>query len=121
MKSPPAFQFYPSDFLGDPSVMAMSLDERGAYITLLCVAWMEGGIPSEPSALRRLLRVSPKQFDRIWEAVKPCWRRGRKGRLVSPRMEQVRSEHRDFSRKAKAAADLRWERERQRKAGHANA
>jgi hypothetical protein len=33
----PAFQFYPKDFLTDENVRVMSLQERGAYITLLCL------------------------------------------------------------------------------------
>jgi uncharacterized protein YdaU (DUF1376 family) len=110
LKAPPAFQFYPSDFLGDPPVIAMTLEERGAYITLLCIAWMEGGIPSEATALQRLLRLPPKRFERIWSAVKPCWRSGGRGRLVNPRMEEVRAEREAFSKKAQAAARTRWER-----------
>lgn len=40
----PAFQFYPKDFLTDINVISMSLEERGAYITLLCYDWLEDGL-----------------------------------------------------------------------------
>lgn len=36
---PPSFQFYPRDFLADSAVRAMTLEARGAYISLLCTAW----------------------------------------------------------------------------------
>jgi uncharacterized phage protein (TIGR02220 family) len=47
MKNPPAFQFYPQDFISDINVQAMTLEERGAYITLLCHCWIEDGIPKD--------------------------------------------------------------------------
>ncbi len=108
MKNPPAFQFYPSDFLGDPAVIAMSSEERGVYMTLLCVAWMEGGIPSDLNKVRRLLRLPTKRFDRIWEGVSEKWESDGNGRLTNPRMELVRKERQDFSKKARAAAKVRW-------------
>lgn len=36
---PPSFQFYPADFLSSGAVRAMTLEARGAYVTLLCAAW----------------------------------------------------------------------------------
>lgn len=42
---PPSFQFYPQDFLADLNVTLMNMEERGAYITLLCHNWIEGAIP----------------------------------------------------------------------------
>lgn len=42
MNRPPAFQFYPKDFLSDMNVITMTMEERGYYITLLCMCWIEG-------------------------------------------------------------------------------
>ena len=36
------FQFYPNDFLLDANVISQSMQERGVYITLLCVCWQQG-------------------------------------------------------------------------------
>jgi uncharacterized protein YdaU (DUF1376 family) len=47
MKNPPSFQFYPQDFLADINVQAMTMEERGIYITLLCHCWIEDGLPIE--------------------------------------------------------------------------
>ena len=43
---PPAFQFYPDDFLG--GVADMTQAEVGAYILLLCSQWGRGAIPPDP-------------------------------------------------------------------------
>ena len=45
MNNPPAFQFYPADFLADINVQAMSMEERGVYITALSHCWIEDGLP----------------------------------------------------------------------------
>src|SRR5690348_10056103 len=102
-KPSPAFQFYPSDFLGDPAVMAMTLEERGAYITLLCVAWMNHGIPADDEKLRKLLRLSARRFEGLWETISLCFRSDGNGRLISPRMEEVRAAQADY-REAQATA-----------------
>ena len=47
MKNSPAFQFYPTDFLADINVQAMTMEERGIYITLLCHCWIEDGLPND--------------------------------------------------------------------------
>jgi uncharacterized protein YdaU (DUF1376 family) len=47
MKNSPSFQFYPQDFLSDIHVQSMTMEERGAYITLLCHCWIENGIPTD--------------------------------------------------------------------------
>jgi uncharacterized protein YdaU (DUF1376 family) len=36
----PSFQFYPSDWLSDPNVIAMTDRERGAYIQILATMWV---------------------------------------------------------------------------------
>lgn len=110
--APPAFQFYATDFLSDAPVMAMTLEERGAYITLLCIAWTEQGIPDDHKKLAKVLRVSARKFAEIWESMEVCWEADGNGRLTSPRMEGVREEMRERSKTASAAgsagARARW-------------
>lgn len=110
----PAFQFYATDFLGDPHVIAMTMEERGAYITLLCIAWEEGGIPSDPKLLRRLLgHMSARKFAAIWEAIEPCWDRlGDK--WIQPRMEKVREEQIAWREKSAAGGRKSGEARRRR-------
>lgn len=110
--APPAFQFYATDFISDAPVMAMTLEERGAYITLLCIAWAEHGLPDDHKRLARVLRVTPRKFAEIWEALEICFEKDDHGRLVSPRMEKVRAEMLKRSEGAKKAgrkgAKKRW-------------
>lgn len=43
--TPPAFQFYPADFL--VGVAGMTNEQVGVYIKLLCYQWAKGGIPND--------------------------------------------------------------------------
>jgi uncharacterized protein YdaU (DUF1376 family) len=64
MKSP-AFRFYPADFMGSPDVQAMDLEEVGAYVFLLCMAWQSdrhGYLEDNEDRLRRLARMNPAQW-----------------------------------------------------------
>ena len=54
MKSP-AFQWYPTDYLGSQRVQMMTLEEEGAYCRLLWSCWQHGSIPSEPELAARLV------------------------------------------------------------------
>jgi uncharacterized protein YdaU (DUF1376 family) len=51
----PAFQFYPQDYLADPNVAEMTLEEQGAYIRLICYAWIAGSIPADPERCARMV------------------------------------------------------------------
>lgn len=92
---PPAFQYYPKDFLTDANVLAMSLTERGAYWTLISVCWLEGTLPSATKALARLLGITDAHMARLWPALAPCFRE-RQGRLIHPRLERELQKQRDF-------------------------
>ena len=63
----PAFQFYPKDFLTDERVKLMSHTERGIYISLLCMCWLEGSLPAQPAALAKLVSLTPARFTRLWK------------------------------------------------------
>lgn len=89
LEKAPAFQFYPKDFLTDSNVVSMTLPERGAYITLLCLCWMDRSLPVELGALARLCRVSQAAFVRLWPALQPCFTVV-DGRLIQGRIERER-------------------------------
>ena len=89
----PAFQFYPGDFLADSAVQAMSMEERGVYISLLCIQWIEGGISSDPARLARVCHMSQADFDRVWQVVSAKFgtHPGNPAQLQNPRMERERN------------------------------
>ena len=45
MAQPPAFQFYPRDWLSSSGTRTMSYAERGMYCELLSHQWLDGSIP----------------------------------------------------------------------------
>lgn len=59
----PWFSFYPGDWLSASRVAAMSLAERGAFITLLSHQWIEGQLPESQADIERLLSAPQQDFD----------------------------------------------------------
>lgn len=126
----PAFQFYPKDFLSDENVRMMSLQERGAYITLLSLCWIEGSLPAELERLARLCGSPLTAFRRFWRALEPCFRPDTRNpdRLIHPRLEREREKQQEYQRRqsdrGKAGAESRWHKHgasmAQASSGHSN-
>ena len=87
------FKFYPQDWLASATASGLSLAERGAYMTLLCVAWEHGGIPADTKRLAVMLGVSRQEFEELWGGLHAKWREHPDDpkRLVNPRQEDVRA------------------------------
>jgi uncharacterized protein YdaU (DUF1376 family) len=67
-KRPPFFAFWPADFANDIVVEAMTAEQVGVYILLLCKAWQSDPpamLPDDDAVLARLARVDPATWDRI--------------------------------------------------------
>lgn len=62
---PPAFQFYPHEWSGDPNVIAMSAEEEGHYIKLVGICWTEGYIPADQEEVQLLLKSRCETLERI--------------------------------------------------------
>lgn len=50
--------------------MAMTLEQRGLYRELLDHCWEHGSIPNSDVVLRRILRVSEREWKRAWPTVR---------------------------------------------------
>lgn len=64
---PPFFPFYVKDFVADDLVQAMTTEQVGAYVLLLCAAWQgkpPGSISADDKVLARLVRAT----DDHWQA-----------------------------------------------------
>lgn len=90
--TPPAFQFYASDFLSSDKVSRMSLAEVGVYILLLCHAWLAYGLPNDHAQIARYVRMPTSRLKRLWAGpLGECFvLKG--GRLVNPRQERIRAD-----------------------------
>jgi uncharacterized protein YdaU (DUF1376 family) len=116
--TPPAFQFYASDFLSDDAVSLMTHEQIGAYVLLLCHAWQRpDGLPSSLEALARLARYAPRRFQkRIWPALLPKFHTNATGNLENPRLERVRSEQNEYRERGRRGGTRSAERRREQRA-----
>jgi hypothetical protein len=81
----PAFQFYPKDFLTDERVQLMSHTERGIYVTLLCLCWLEGSLPADVNQLAKLVSLPAPRFMRLWNtSLHACFKPGPAGGSSMP-------------------------------------
>ncbi len=108
MNRPPAFQFYVRDFLSDENVVLMTLEEKGAYIVLLCFNWQEGSVPNDAAKLARLCGVDGDAMARLWPGLRPCFPEvdGDHTRLANPRLAAERQKQQDYHRKLSDAGKL---------------
>jgi hypothetical protein len=110
----PWMKMYPAETLSDSNFQGWDISERGAWFTLVLVAWREGSIPSDQSAIARLLHVDGGAMRGIWSAIGSRFveHPDYPGRLTSPRLEEEREEaialHAQKSKSGKAGAISRW-------------
>lgn len=111
----PAFQFYPGDFLSDENVISMNCEERGIYITLLSICWIQGSIPADQTKILRLLPnpIPPSLPKIVMDRFTPLPEKP--DRLVNNRLEKERKKQSDFREKksnsGKKGAESRWKKE----------
>lgn len=98
----PAFQFYPRDFLCDGKVLAMPMHCRGAYITLLCIDWIDDGIlKTDFATIAGVAEIEQLQRCFVDHPIK-------KGYVTNPRLLKERQNQKDRSAQAQDAAAKRW-------------
>jgi uncharacterized protein YdaU (DUF1376 family) len=122
---PPAFQFYPADYLSDAEVQLLSLEEEGAYLRALCYCWREGSIPADPEKLARLIGKGcttecSQAIARLFQG-HPT----RPDHLTHPRLDRERTKQEKFRKKmsesGKKGASTRWRSENPGWPGHGQA
>ena len=105
MTKPPAFQFYADDFLA--GTLTMSNEERGLYITLLCIQWNCGFVSGDD-----VERLGSAMAQPSLSYVKGKFELGEDGQFRNARMEIVRAKQSEFSanrsKSGKEGADKRW-------------
>lgn len=111
----PWFKVYAAETLSDERFQGWDVDERGAWFTLVCVAWREGSIPGDQGSLARLLHVDGSRMRLLWSAIGDRFtpHPDYPGRLTSPRLEMEREDAERVSERKSAAgrkgATSRWE------------
>jgi hypothetical protein len=117
LDNPPAFQFFPRDWLTSRAITSMTPAQRGYYIHLLAHAWLSefpGHIPNDPSIIWKLAGAESREiFDRDGGLVLSQFSPARGGKtlanarlvkcmqvMVLARRERIRAGH--------AGASSRW-------------
>jgi uncharacterized protein YdaU (DUF1376 family) len=103
----PAFQFYADDFLA--GTMTMTNEERGAYISLLCLQWSKGFVTELD--IQRMCHGMPTHCQSICQSK---FEIGEDGHYRNKRLEKERTKQKERSEKQRDIANLRWNK-------HANA
>lgn len=111
-KAPPAFQFYPNDFVS--GTRRMTTAEVGAYILLLCAQWDDGSVPGDDLvALAQTMRCTPSAAKKIWPRIQDKFIRDEQGGWRNTRLELVRQEQDAFrqlqAQKGAKGAKQRWQ------------
>ena len=95
-----------NDFIA--STMVMSAAERGAYISLLCHAWIDDGLTSDKAKLARLAGCDRMELKAALER----FYLDESGRYRHKRMEEVREEvmenRKKLTKAGKKGAEARW-------------
>lgn len=88
----PWFPFYAADWRLSRSVRAMTPEQRGGYVELLCVAWDDGleepSLPTDDAALAKLSELGAKRWAKVGAAIRACFYE-RDGRLYNEKLSKV--------------------------------
>ena len=94
MNLPPAFQFYPNDWLSSPKISTMTPAEEGAYIRLLCYAWSnpDCSLPDDDETLGQLSRLGERWLKGGSTRLRQCFtpHPRKPGRLFNARLLKER-------------------------------
>jgi uncharacterized protein YdaU (DUF1376 family) len=100
----PAFQFYADDFLA--GTMTMTNEERGAYISLLCLQWSKGFVTELD--IQRICLGMPTHCQGICQSK---FEAGEDGNYRNKRLEKERAKQKERSEKQREIANLRWQKD----------
>lgn len=113
----PFMKLWVGDLLKDVLAMALSDEEFGIYMKLLCVNWERAGAVFEDiGSNERYLSCNAARVKKLWPAFAHKWVPDGSGGLLNLKQEEVREEALSKSKSAADAANARWETVRRKKA-----
>src|SRR5215469_15168602 len=102
---PPAFQFYPKDWLSSKKIVTMTLEEEGAYIHLLAHCWdsPDCTLPDDDTELAQLSRLGERWFSGGSAKLRACFlpHPKKSGRLLNARLLEERKKQEAWRRKSR--------------------
>jgi len=122
--NPPAFQFYPKDFISDMNVMMMTNEEVGVYIKMICLVWLEDGIPDDSGKIQRLCNhpsttlptkeQGSEEWENIFSKVRTCFYE-KKEKLFHKRLDVEKKKQKEWRKKSRAGGLLSAEKRRRKR------
>ena len=110
MSNPPAFQFYPKQWLGDDMVALMDLSAQGAHLRLMCFAWQQSPactLPNDLAVLSKWCGMSAEAFAPVWAQVQMAWN-FRNDRWLSVGLQREYRKQKEYSKKQSTRASNGW-------------
>ena len=110
MNKPPAFQFYAKDWNSSPTILSMSLHDRGIAITLMAHSWDSdepGTLPESLLIVSRICAISMKNLRHFFEKW-PQFFIQRDGKLVNKKLHEHWLNYQEISEKRRKAAEERY-------------
>jgi uncharacterized protein YdaU (DUF1376 family) len=106
----PYFKLFPAETLADERFAGWTLEERGAWLSLLLHAWVNGSIPADEASIARILHVDAVAMRSLWVGIADRFipHPDALGRLTSRRLELEREDATAKSRAGVKAAKSRW-------------
>jgi uncharacterized protein YdaU (DUF1376 family) len=101
MKKDHWFPLYVNDWLLSEKIDAMPAECEGAYIRLLCRAWLSDdcGLPDDDSILSRWSRLGERWDGQVSACIRACFD-AHDGRLFNAKLLDVKEERRQWSEKS---------------------
>jgi uncharacterized protein YdaU (DUF1376 family) len=96
---PPAFQFYPDDFIG--GTVMLTAEETGAYMRLLCFQWGNGRIPERKDLVDRIAGCE------VSKDVMEKFPKGKNARMEEERVKQAKF-RKERAQSGAKGAEKRW-------------
>lgn len=109
------FALYPEAFYSDPAVVAMSLEEVGAYALLWCQAWRQfppGTLPDDDDLLARICKISTRKWKTMKNRTMAGFDLRSDARWHQPHLEREYAKSLQKSEKARNSADVGWAKRR---------
>lgn len=107
MTSLPYMKFYHTDYLAD--TVDFTTVEHGAYLLLILHYWREGQLPDNESKLRRITRMSAKEWAISRDALSSKFSDGWRHNRIDRELEKVADKVSARSSAGKAGAEARWQ------------
>lgn len=106
----PYFKVFPAETLADERFGGWTMEERGAWFSLLLHAWVNGSIPSDLDSIGRILHLDATAMRPLWAGISDRFiaHPDLIGRLTSRRLEMEREDAIAKSEAGTKAAKSRW-------------